>query len=43
MIVRCLLLALSMLSLPAAAEELNQPLPCVSDDNFYPDGKSLGA
>ena len=38
MIVRCLLLALSMLSLPAAAEELNQPLPCVSDDNFYPMG-----
>ena len=38
MIVRCLLLVLSMLSVPAAAEELNQPLPCVSDDNFYPMG-----
>ena len=38
MIIRCLLLALSILSLPAAAEELNQPLPCVSDDNFFPMG-----
>ncbi|MEC8052855.1 MAG: matrixin family metalloprotease [Myxococcota bacterium] len=38
MIVRCLLLVLSVLSVPAAAEELNQPLPCVSDDNFYPMG-----